>query len=110
MRKWSQILCGEPGRVVQQMNDVSPDFVRALMRADFCSFVNRAFLELNSGATLAINWHLELIAAKLDAVRRGEIRRLVIMIPPRHLKSICASVALPAWALGHDPSQQIICA
>ena len=52
---------------------------------------------------------MELIAAKLDAVRRGEIRRPVIMVPPRHLKSICASVALPAWVLGHDATQQIIC-
>ena len=36
-------------------------------------------------------------------------KRLIITIPPRHLKSICTSVALPAWVLGHDPSRQIIC-
>src|ERR1700746_3269935 len=31
-------------------------------------------------------------------------------MPPRHLKSICASVAFPAWLLGHEPSKRIICA
>ena len=39
----------------------------------------------------------------------GEIKRLIILMPPRNLKSICASVALPAWLLGRDPTRQIIC-
>jgi hypothetical protein len=34
----------------------------------------------------------------------------MINLPPRYLKSICASVAFPAWVLGHDPSKRIICA
>jgi hypothetical protein len=42
-------------------------------------------------------------------VMRGENRRLIITIPPRHLKSICTSVALPAFILGHDPTRRIIC-
>jgi len=43
------------------------------------------------------------------AVRQGRIRRLLISVPPRHLKSHLASVSFPAWCLGHDPSAQIIC-
>lgn len=39
----------------------------------------------------------------------GKIRRLIINVPPRHLKSLCASIALPAWFLGHDPAAQILC-
>jgi hypothetical protein len=42
-------------------------------------------------------------------VRDGRIRRLIISVPPRHLKSHLASVAFPAWRLGHDPSVQIVC-
>jgi hypothetical protein len=34
-----------------------------------------------------MNWHLEVIAAKLTAVREGKIRRLIINLPPRHVKS-----------------------
>ena len=43
------------------------------------------------------------------AVREGRIRRLILCVPPRHLKSLLASVAFPAWCLGHDPSAQILC-
>src|ERR1700719_3777982 len=35
--------------------------------------------------------------------------RLIINLPPRHLKSLLASIAFPAWCLGHDPSAQILC-
>ena len=56
-----------------------------------------------------MNLHLEVIAAKLTAVREGKIRRLIINLPPRHLKSLMASIAFPAWCLGHDPSAQILC-
>src|SRR5215469_4003083 len=41
----------------------------------------------------ATNWHIELIAAQLAAVRAGRIRRLLVNLPPRHLKSHLASVA-----------------
>jgi hypothetical protein len=50
-----------------------------------------------------------LIAAKLTAVRAGRIRRLIVSLPPRHLKSHLASVAFPAWCLGLEPSSQILC-
>src|SRR5271169_5108048 len=56
-----------------------------------------------------MNWHFEAIAAKLAAVRDGRVGRLIINVPPRHLKSHLASVAFPAWCLGHDPSMQILC-
>ena len=56
-----------------------------------------------------MNWHVEAIAAKLDAVREGRIRLLIVNLPPRHLNSHLASVAFPAWCLGHDPSAQILC-
>jgi hypothetical protein len=54
-------------------------------------------------------WHFELMTGKLATVREGRIRRLIINVPPRHLKSHLASVAIPAWCLGHDPSMQILC-
>jgi hypothetical protein len=56
-----------------------------------------------------MNWHVELIAAKLAAVRAGRIRRLIVSLPSRHLKSHLASVAFPAWCLGHEPSAEILC-
>ena len=55
------------------------------------------------------NWHLEAIAYQLERLRRGEITRLIINMPPRSLKSVTASVAFPAFVLGHDPTRRIIC-
>jgi predicted phage terminase large subunit-like protein len=54
--------------------------------------------------------HHEQIAAKLEAVERGEIDRLMIFMPPRHGKSELASKRFPAWCLGRQPSRQIIAA
>src|ERR1700724_1548667 len=81
----------------------------ALLRQDFGPFAARCFHDLNPQAELAMNWHPEVIAAKLTAVREGKIRRLIINLAPRHLKSLMASIAFPAWCLGHDPSAQILC-
>jgi predicted phage terminase large subunit-like protein len=81
----------------------------AILRSGFVYFAERSFRELNPQATFRWNWHIEVIAAKLAAVRTGRIRRLIINLPPRHLKSLLASIAFPAWCLGHEPSAQILC-
>jgi hypothetical protein len=80
-----------------------------LMRHDLCSFIHRAFLELNSQTPFLSNWHIELLAAKLEEVRRGTCKRLIVNIPPRHLKSHTASIVFPAWLLGHEAAKQILC-
>ncbi|MGB8129575.1 MAG: hypothetical protein WCG81_07260 [Candidatus Angelobacter sp.] len=64
----------------------------------------------NRDTEFSPNWHIEVIAAELEACWRGETKRLIINVPPRSLKSQAASVAFPAWLMGHNPSAQIICA
>jgi len=81
----------------------------ALLRDDFASFAACCFRGLNPRTRLATNWHVEVMTGKLAAVREGRIRRLLVSVPPRHLKSHVASVSFPAWCLGHDPSAQILC-
>jgi hypothetical protein len=54
------------------------------------------------------NWHFEAVTHKLSEVASGEVRRLIITLPPRNLKSLCASVALPAWFLGRNPSERVV--
>ena len=49
-----------------------------LLRHDFTTFAGRCFQDLNPQTDLAMNWHLEVIAAKLTEVREGKIRRLII--------------------------------
>jgi len=95
---------------MQMKMNLAPSDYRALLRRDFYAFTERSFYELNPTTKFMPNWHIEMITSKLEACRRGEINRLIINQPPRSLKSHCASVALPAFLLGHDPTAQIICA
>jgi hypothetical protein len=80
----------------------------AVMRGDFVSFLYRCFLHLNPGAQFLPNWHIRAIAHQLERIRRGEITRLIINLPPRYLKSITVSVAFPAFLLGLAPRRRII--
>lgn len=54
--------------------------------------------------------HHKLLARKLEAVARKELRRLIIEVPPRHGKSMLASEFFPAYNLGLNPEDQIIAA
>ena len=83
--------------------------LRALLRQNFNAFVEKAFTTLAPGQAFVPGWHMRAIGWQLERVRRGEIRRLIVNLPPRSLKSIMASVAFPAFLLGHDPTQRIIC-
>jgi predicted phage terminase large subunit-like protein len=91
------------------IKDLSAREYNAILRSDLGVFAERCFCELNPQAAFLPNWHIEVIAAKLAAVAQGKIQRLIINLPPRHLKSLIASIAFPAWCLGHDPSAQILC-
>lgn len=54
------------------------------------------------------NWHHIEIAKKLEAVERGEIKRLIIEMPPQHGKSELSSIKFPSYALGRNPRRKII--
>ena len=86
-----------------------PDF-QAILRNDFASFVERSFYELNPQTEFIPGQYIDLMCSVLEDCRLGRVRRQIINLPPRTLKSHATSVALPAWILGHDPSAQIICA
>ena len=82
---------------------------QALLRNDFRAFTEKVFATLNPGEKFVWSWYFDAVAWQLERVRRGEIKRLIINLPPRSLKSIMASVAWPAFLLGLDPSRRIIC-
>lgn len=82
---------------------------RRMMRASLSPFVKKVFSTVDPGTLYKHNWHIDLICEYLEACTRREIKRLIINIPPRHLKSIIASVAWPAWVLGNNPSEQFLC-
>lgn len=81
--------------------------IDALLRSDFESFLRRCLLTLNPGMPFLPNWHIKAITYQLERVRRGEVNRLIINMPPRHLKSLTVSVAFPAFLLGLEPWHRI---
>src|SRR6516225_3367074 len=92
----------------QHMLLPSMGHVNAACRKDFVSFVGKMFHVLSPSATFDMNWHICAIAHALEQVRLGKINRLIITVPPRSLKSMMCSVALPAFTLGHDPTKHLI--
>jgi predicted phage terminase large subunit-like protein len=90
--------------------DYSPGLVlRAVLALDFMAFAQFSFSVVRPNALFKPNWHLEALAYKLSQVASGEVRRLIVTLPPRNLKSLFGSVALPAWYLGHNPAERIVC-
>jgi predicted phage terminase large subunit-like protein len=77
-------------------------------RLDFVSLIEAAFNLLNPGRSFFMNWHIRVLAYYLEQVRLGRIKRLIINLPPRFLKSLIASIAFPAFVLGHDPTKRLL--
>lgn len=86
-----------------------PDVRDAILRNDLASFTQMAFRILKGGEAPVWAPYLDLICANLQEVATGDTPKLIITLPPRFLKSICGSVALPAFFLGHNPSLDVMC-
>jgi hypothetical protein len=85
------------------------EMLRVYLRNDLYAFVQKVFETINPGVTFSRNWSTEAVTHALQKVVSGKTTRLIINIPPRNLKSICASVALPAFLLGRHPTKKVIC-
>jgi len=75
---------------------------RELARRRLLDFVKYNFPEYR------VNWHHIEIIQMLERIERGELNRLMILMPPRHGKSELASIQFPAWFIGRNPDKQII--
>ena len=89
---------------------ITKEEVQAFLRRDFVAFVERGFYELNPETEYLHNWHIDVIAEALEQCRSGKLRRLIINVPPRSLKSHMTSESFVSWLLGHNPAARIICA
>jgi len=90
------------------INDGCCGSCRTTARNDLGAFIWKCFVTILPSTAYKPNWHIDAIVYQLMRVVAGEVRRLLITQPPRTLKSICVSVALVAWLLGHDPSRRIV--
>ena len=83
--------------------------LNAFLRDDFYAFIQMCFAIVSPGTEFLDARYIEVLAAIAVRCLNGEGLRQIINLPPRYLKSIIFSVALPAYALGMDPTKNIIC-
>jgi hypothetical protein len=69
-------------------------------------FVKQAWRVLEPAREYIAGWHIEAICAHLEAVSAGTIPRLLIMMPPRHMKSLLVSVFWPCWEWIRHPERR----
>jgi hypothetical protein len=84
-------------------------------QAALCSGSLRLFVEVawplvEPATVFASNWHIDAICEHLEAMSRGELRRLLINIPPRHMRSLTVSVFWPAWYWTFAPQTRFLSA
>ena len=71
-------------------------------RSEFLFFVKKMWPAFIAGR------HHKIVAEKLERVAKGELKRLIINMPPRHTKSEFASFLFPAWMIGRRPDLKIM--
>ena len=81
----------------------------AAIKSDFLVFLQQAFQTLYPNQLFELNWHIEAIVHVLECSLAGRAPRLVINLPPRHLKSFLVSICWPAFLLTREPSLKIFC-
>ena len=84
------------------------DFARA--ENSLAHFTRSAWDILEPETQYLHNWHIDLISEYLTAVEQGDIRRLIINIPPRYMKSLQVTVCFPAWVWTRKPAKRFIAA
>lgn len=89
---------------------IKKEKLRREAQKDLMAFTRQSFEIIEPGQEFCDNWHLHVIAEHLMAVTRGDIRNLVINIPPGCMKSILTSVAWPAWEWANDPTIRVMSA
>ena len=56
------------------------------LRHDLVTFIHRSFQTVSPGVSYQHNWHIDAIAWRLEECLKGNIKRLIITLPPRGLK------------------------
>lgn len=75
------------------MNVLQREVLELALRKDLVTFIHRTFQTIAPAQSYHHSWHIEAVAWHLRQCAEGKIKRLVINLPPRQLKSIISSVA-----------------
>ena len=102
-----------PDQIKQLPPDTRKEYLKTMLlledkkkeqniRDDFLTFVKHMWPDFIEGD------HHKIMAEKFNQVAKGNVKRLIINMAPRHTKSEFASNFLPAWMIGNNPKLKII--
>jgi predicted phage terminase large subunit-like protein len=80
------------------------DFIHGPRPCDGGASCTGAWHLVEPGTTFASGWHIDAICERLEAVSRGEIKKLIINVPPGSMKTLTTSVFWPCWQWAQTPS------
>src|ERR1700720_2800816 len=75
---------------------------RIYLRNNLRLYIREAWHVVEPSTVYLENWHIDLIADYLQAVTAGQIKRLLINMPPRYAKSTCVSIMWPTWVWARE--------
>ena len=89
-------------KAIKLLNGITEEEKKEKAQKNFLNFTKHIWPEFIEGQ------HHKIIADKFNKLATGEIKRLIVNMPPRHTKSEFASTLLPAWMIGREPKLKII--
>lgn len=98
---WENLAQVDPAALLRQVR-------REQAERNLPEFIRQAWSVIEPGTTFIDNWHIDCIGEYLDAVNRGQITRLIVNMPPRHMKSLEITVCYPAWTWVKHPERRFI--
>lgn len=98
---WKNLARVDPAALLRQVR-------REQAERNLPEFIRQAWPVIEPGTTFIDNWHIDCIGEYLEAVNRGQITRLIVNMPPRHMKSLEITVCYPAWTWVKHPERRFI--
>jgi predicted phage terminase large subunit-like protein len=100
----------EIAELIAEAQAIAAHLEKEVLLNDFLAFVRAAWHLVEPKIKFRSNWHIERIAEELMRVADGEVKRLIINVPPGTMKSLLVSVFFPVWLWARDGSKRFLTA
>lgn len=109
---WRRWPAAPKAALLQRLKALPSGFLarRAAAERSLGEFVSQAWHVVEPATQFVPGWHIDAISEHLEAITSGEIRNLIVNIPPRHMKSLLVGVFWPAWTWATRAHIQFLCA
>ena len=100
----------DPQEAARVLRQIRQEVQRRTWKRSLAEFIKRAWEIVEPSKEYKHNWHIDVLCQQLEKVSRGEIKRLLINVPPGTMKSLTVSVFWPAWEWASQPELRYLTA